>query len=781
MSDGGGGGGGDGGGGGEPSSFSAATATSAVPASSSSSSSPAAAAAAATRQPPSPPRPRPRCPQQQQQEEEQQQKQQHPLRLLPLPVATFLTSANHNGIGLVARKRNDDRGVDDDGDDDTVGVGGTVADSTTRATTTSSSTTSGETESATTTTIAVVVGVDEAPSAQQRVLVVRLALRPTASTNSKNIIEPDDNDGNGNECDDEERDCKVVVRIWRKARRWWTLHRDDYDLDLDVGDSDSDSDLDDDTSGGQNRKKEEETEAKAKSKSALLREMAASELAGYEIARRALLSSARTTKTKTAAAERHQTAERDDGSSGDDIHGDNDESRRRRRRRPPPPPPPHPHPHPHFGVRVPAVLYSSIDDIGESVGDESVDGDANPSERRRRRRRRQFSLSPWAAFEYVGNGSQLFSSSKNWRYDATWSRRMVTTRREFGYANEPHLRWGGVPVDSSEEYALLVLRQVVMPVHRYCIEMAAAADENDCNNDSDNNLEQRQQQFDTCVEKLCGYDGERRGFTYGRMLALYRKAHGQLVARNNLRRRREQQQRQEEEGDQDDDFASRAGALLGKAIERLAREAEALRLLVEETTNSNADDDEGSISVQQPVPVLCHMDYQPQNLLFARYDAAAGSDDDDDDDDDNSDDSSDNHNNNDDDDDTSGVAVASVLDWEEAAYADGRFDLLLLCRKVCANAEQANSVWETYRSELPAPRLGPIEPWLKLETVHSLLTLLLQYADSSSSTDAGGGGGGGGGNSRSPWETRTDLRGKIEREFGRLKAAGWDFFVPFGR
>ena len=58
--------------------------------------------------------------------------------------------------------------------------------------------------------------------------------------------------------------------------------------------------------------------------------------------------------------------------------------------------------------------------------------------------------------------------------------------------------------------------------------------------------------------------------------------------------------------------------------------------------------------------------------------------------------------------------------------------------------------------------VGPIEPWLRLETVHSLCTLLLQAMDF-----LGGG--------RSPWETKPDLWGKIDRERQRLVKMGWLF------
>jgi hypothetical protein len=87
------------------------------------------------------------------------------------------------------------------------------------------------------------------------------------------------------------------------------------------------------------------------------------------------------------------------------------------------------------------------------------------------------------------------------------------------------------------------------------------------------------------------------------------------------------------------------------------------------------------------------------------------------------------------------ATVFSVLDWEDAAWADPRFDLLMLCRKVCANMEQAEVVWSEYDSlkssnghaevitDIHVSCLGSIVPWLQLETVHSITTLLLQSMD----------------------------------------------------
>jgi aminoglycoside phosphotransferase (APT) family kinase protein len=92
------------------------------------------------------------------------------------------------------------------------------------------------------------------------------------------------------------------------------------------------------------------------------------------------------------------------------------------------------------------------------------------------------------------------------------------------------------------------------------------------------------------------------------------------------------------------------------------------------------------------------MDCQPQNMIFYRSESE--------------------------------THVSSVLDWEEAAYADPRFELILLGRKVCANREQADIIWKTYEDECQT--LGDIEPWLRLETLHSIITLVLQGHESSS-------------------------------------------------
>ena len=154
-------------------------------------------------------------------------------------------------------------------------------------------------------------------------------------------------------------------------------------------------------------------------------------------------------------------------------------------------------------------------------------------------------------------------------------------------------------------------------------------------------------------------------------------------------------------------------------------------------------------------PVLCHMDLQPQNLAFFHQDASTAN--------------SNLH-------DASKCRVAAIMDWEEACYADPRYEIVLTCRKVLANRNQAEIIWQSYSEQVQTWQqelmtkhkraldwnVGPIEPWLKLECVHSLCTMVIQLLNSV----VGG---------RCPWETKTDLIGKIDRERQRLKMMGWHF------
>ncbi|CAB9503673.1 expressed unknown protein [Seminavis robusta] len=293
---------------------------------------------------------------------------------------------------------------------------------------------------------------------------------------------------------------------------------------------------------------------------------------------------------------------------------------------------------------------------------------------------------PWAILSYVGPDSLLFH--ENWQMDTTWMDGMVKTRLEFGF-DEPHPRWGRVPENQCCDYTLSILNQVTLPLHKYmqqhCTEL--------------------QQDLDALRKPASNHsDGTVVGFTYSSMMALYQQEHVKMVQTTSATT------------NTGDPNLLAAIDVLGKAIHQLKTEK------------------------PRPLPmVLCHMDCQPQNIIFAQQTDTTRA-------------NSNNH-----------PRISSVLDWEEAALADPRFELLLLCRKVCANRTQAEQIWKAYQTESSSFELGPLAPWLALETVHSITSLLLQ------SMDLLGGG-------RTPWETKPDLWGKIQREIKRLVLEqGWDF------
>lgn len=284
--------------------------------------------------------------------------------------------------------------------------------------------------------------------------------------------------------------------------------------------------------------------------------------------------------------------------------------------------------------KVPRVLYSSLDDDNVRNDDGAL------------------ARVPWAVLEYIPT---------EMAYNG-WIDGMVKVRHEFGF-DEPHPRWGRVPVEQSLSYALVILAQVVLPLHAYCREKRHCANHR------------------AMISHLSGFKRESQGgITFKDQIHTCLIAHGNMMV-------------------QDD-----------KSSPELTKSIYLLEGVIQKLDQCNVD---------ALPPVLCHMDYQPQNVQFA-----------------------------------SDSTVAAVFDWEEAAYADPRFDVLLVCRKVCAKREQAQIVWEKYRETAQLP-LGPLDPWLRLETTHSLTTLLLQ------AMDLQGGG-------RSPWESKPDLWGKIEREIARL-------------
>ncbi|KAL3766986.1 hypothetical protein ACHAWO_004960 [Cyclotella atomus] len=290
---------------------------------------------------------------------------------------------------------------------------------------------------------------------------------------------------------------------------------------------------------------------------------------------------------------------------------------------------------------------------------------------------------------------------------------MIKTRHEFGF-DEPHPRHGRVPADECLGYVKMILRDVVFPLQRYFF------------------LTQRTDidRFDlaslSCLHRVqCGDNAsamEPKAFQYLDMVSLCNHALDGLSSSSKYNE-------------------NRTRVIL-----------EMLKQCVTTLQNEWIDLE----SIDSLPPVLCHMDLQPQNLAF-RHEAISTQ-------------LNANH-------EADSCKVAAVMDWEEACYADPRFELILICRKVLTNREQAEMVWQLFSEQVQVWKqeimrrnhgheigwnAGPLEPWLKLECVHSLCTLVIQLLDS-----VGGG--------RSPWETKTDLLEKINRERQRLVIMGWAF------
>ncbi|KAL3821821.1 hypothetical protein ACHAXA_003323 [Cyclostephanos tholiformis] len=290
---------------------------------------------------------------------------------------------------------------------------------------------------------------------------------------------------------------------------------------------------------------------------------------------------------------------------------------------------------------------------------------------------------------------------------------MVKTRREFGY-DEPHPRHGRVRTDECLNYAMMILRDVVIPIQSFFFSLRPNA--------IYHKRVMESLRFLGCFDSNTKRANQKpKPFQYHDMIAVYHHALNRLSKAN-------MGSNDTAKDDGRIDFVLR---MLDKCLNALSCE------WIET----------GGRPPPLP-PVLCHMDLQPQNLAFKRECDHI----------------------------IRNCCVASVMDWEEACYADPRFEILLICRKVLANREQAETLWRAYsifvhqfsRSlSLKSTAevhwtIGDIEPWLKLETVHSLCTLSLQAMDLL-------------GVGRSPWETKQDLWGKIERERLRLVQMGWLF------
>jgi hypothetical protein len=354
-------------------------------------------------------------------------------------------------------------------------------------------------------------------------------------------------------------------------------------------------------------------------------------------------------------------------------------------------------------VVIPEVIYFSCD--------YRLDKTDNAKKTEDHRQEEEEFENPWAILSYVGDGSCYFQSgdkhesrssapSSPWMCDGQYAKDMVKMRYEFGF-DEPHPRWGRVKEDQALNYAMRVMDSVVLPIQSAFFSLA---------DDNQNEVAMEAHEKDMAILGRPG-NVKSTAFRYLDMVATYHEAANKMI-----------------ESIQEPDASDRKiGILLATlktCIERLADEARECPFL----------SDSGGLP-----PSLCHCDLQPQNLILRRkkgdeYDVNVI------------------------------PFVFSVLDWEEACYSDPRFEVLLMARKVCASRTQADRLWGHYSYQLRARHnlsVGPIEPWLKLETVHSITTLMLQ------SMNLVGGG-------RNPWESKPDLLGKIEREFARLKMLGWD-------
>lgn len=331
-----------------------------------------------------------------------------------------------------------------------------------------------------------------------------------------------------------------------------------------------------------------------------------------------------------------------------------------------------------------------------------------------------------------------------WVLDECFARDMVKIRHEFGF-DEPHPRHGRVPIELSLTYAINILNSFILPMHSAFFLASnksnnSSTNGNDCWIHEDEEIKKDLRSTSWHITCLKGHKNENditgtniaedtstRPCRYQDMILVYDDAILKLEEKI-------QHTTNGSDAELTDAISTLRQCLTTLNDEAISRYGDSL--ILSECSNN--------------VPaVICHMDLQPQNMMLLKMRYAI----------------------NDNLLSKSKIScfavpqVASVLDWEEACYADPRFELLLICRKVVANRKQADCIWDHY-SKVMKQRfnidIGPLEPWLKLETIHSLLTLLMQ------SMNLLGGG-------RSPWEQKPDLKGKIEREFLRLAEMGWLF------
>ena len=500
---------------------------------------------------------------------------------------------------------------------------------------------------------------------------------------------------------------KLVLRIWLAGARWWNLHQNDPHSAL---------------------------------------ELANQEIQGYRWARHAFLSLTGRWDCKTESDQQQdhlQEQQKHKLEFSTDVY-------------------------------IPQVLYYSHDDQVDSQ--KSNNGDNT----------NRHTTNPWALLEYVGPSSTVFNDN-SFIWDDSYQTTMIPIRHEFGF-DEPHPRWGRIPIDQALDYGYMVIDQVLVPLHiqssRSFFEFLSSSqheplhirtkDDTAGTTTAAASLVQRGQDNSTSNTNVP------RGIQYSDMVPIYQQAWDRMIHQYCQLQKQTYPCNTDNNGEQQ--RYHDALNELQKAIQQLQEYAK---------------------TIPPWPPVLVHLDLQPQNIFMTsqkvqtmdinhttttkttkttamimttkRNDALRARP-------------------------TKLQRIRTVLDWEDATWADPRFDLLLMGRKVMANYNQAELLWNWYEiqwsnyhdnnhqkqqqqqqeqqqqeeeqeeeashsepslsfSSSSSPgtqKLGNMEPWLYLETTHSVTTLLLQ------SMNLLGGG-------RNPWETSLDLWGKVERELIRLQ------------
>lgn len=305
----------------------------------------------------------------------------------------------------------------------------------------------------------------------------------------------------------------------------------------------------------------------------------------------------------------------------------------------------------------------------------------------------------WALLSFVGRESNNFGHCRC--HDITFTQQMVKVRREFEF-DELHPRHGRVDEQRCERYAIKILEQVVLPLHKYFFS-CAQQNESHCVTNYWKSLHDLGLQ----EHEIFFRSGP---IFYRDMICAYKDALKRMQKYMNI--------------DCGVDIKDRHITSLLNVIKLCLK---------------HLDQQERSIS---KIPAsLVHCDLQPQNLIFWKESSQIIGE-------------------------NCIPEISSVLDWEEANFADPRFEVLLICRKVCANMNQAHKIWAHYKRRVVDSFrdviVGAIEPWLQLEGVHSIVALTLQVMNL-----IGGG--------RNPWESKKDLKGKIDRELYRLIMLGMTF------